>query len=200
MSHRVPLTLFVLDRSPDSMFFFVSEPYRPGLGTDEEQEGFLSRLRFRLHTAYESLRRRFDYEENVCGTLRFASELTLHHPGHIDCSKAQSQLRKFLDGRRGKHRRWVIVDTILALFGALLTPLPGPNIFFIYPAVRALSHYFALRGINNAGSFSEIACCEDDRLSRIQQNVGSLDAVDKEVKELEEQYNIHRLKSLLETL
>jgi hypothetical protein len=182
------------------MFFFVSEPYRPGLGTEEEQKGFIARLRFRLHTAYESLRRRFDYEENVCATLRFASVLTLRHPGQIDCSRAQAQLRAFLDGRHGKHRRWIIVDTVLALFGALLTPLPGPNIFFIYPAVRALSHYFALRGINNAGSLPEIACCEDDTLSRIQQNVRSLDAVAREVKELEEQYNIHRLMSLLETL
>ena len=200
MSHHVPLTLFVLDRPSLPMFFFVSEPPRPGLGPEEPREGFAARLRYRLHTAYESLRRRFDYEENVCATLRFAGELELRHPESIDCSEARAHLEGFLNGRYGKHRRWALIDAILALFGTLMTPLPGPNIFFLYPAVRALSHYFALRGINNARSLAEIACRPDPLLSRIQENVRTLDAVDTEVKELEEHYNIHRLKSLLETL
>jgi len=202
MSHRVPLTLFVLDRSADSagMFFFISEPPRPGLGTEEPDEGFIKRMRFRLHTAYEGLRRRFDYEENLCATLRFAESLELRLPEQLSCSDARSQFEELIEGRHGKHRRWLIIDIVLALFGALLTPLPGPNIFFIYPAVRALSHYFALRGIGNAKGLEEVSCLEDERLSRIQQNVRTLDAVDKEVKELEEQYNIHRLMSLLETL
>ncbi len=199
MSHRVPLTLFVLDRSA-GLFFFISEPTRPGLGSEEPEEGFVKRIRYRLHTAYENLRRRFDYEENLCATLRFAGSLELHHPGQLNCSDARKQFEQLIERQHGKHRRWLIIDTVLALFGVLLTPLPGPNIFFIYPAVRALSHYFALRGIGNVKGLEKISCCVDTRLSRIQQNIRSLDAVDAEVKELEEHYNIHRLMSLLETL
>lgn len=200
MTSRTPLTLLLLIRPSGESFFLVSEPPIEGLGTGEPDRGWLERLRYRLHTAYESLRRRFDYQENVCATLRHASSLRLVHPASISCEEAESRLTAFFDGKFGKHRRWAIIDAVVALFGILLTPVPGPNVFFLYPAVRSLSHYLATRGIRQSRSLGISECEAGKTLTKIQETLSNLDDIEAEVEELGTTYNIHRLRSLLEQI
>ena len=200
MTLHVPLTLMLLVRSSGDSYFLISEPPVEGLGMTEPEKGLIPRLRFRLHTAYEGLRRRFDYQESVCATLRHASSLRLVHPGGVSCEEARMRLNTFLSERARKHRKWIFIDAIVALFGILLTPVPGPNVFFLYPAVRSLSHYLATRGIQRAQSLGVSACDPDGTLTKIQEALYNLDDIEDEVKELGTTYNIHRLRSLLEQI
>jgi hypothetical protein len=200
MTSHFPLTLLLLVRSSAESFFLVSEPPSDGSGMEEPEKGWIARLRFRLHTAYESLKRHFDYQENVCATLRHASSLKMLHPASISSEEARSRLEDFFAVMAGKHRRWAIIDAIVALFGVLLTPVPGPNIFFLYPAVRSLSHYLALRGVRRSQTLGVSSCETDEALTRIQEALNNLDGIEAEVKELGATYNIHRLRSLLEQI
>ena len=200
MTPQFPLTLLLLIRSSAESFFLVSEPPFEEHGTDGTDQGWIAGLRVRLHSAYESLKRRFDYEENVCATLRHASSLRIVHPASVTCDEARKRLETFLLGRMGRHRRWAIIDAVVALFGVLLTPVPGPNVFFLYPAVRSLSHYFAMRGIRRSQVIGVSSCSTDETLTRIQEALYNLDGIEAEVKELGATYNIHRLRSLLEQI
>ncbi len=200
MTSHFPLTLLLLVRSSSESFFLVSEPPSEGLEIDEPEKGRIARLRYRLHTAYESLRRRFDYQENVCATLRHASSLNVVHPASLSCEEARRRLDVFLVEQAGKHRRWAVIDAVVALFGVLLTPVPGPNVFFLYPAVRSLSHYLALRGVRRSRALGVSGCGVDEVLTKIQEALYNLDDVEAEVKELGATYNIHRMRSLLEQI
>ena len=200
MTEHMPLTLLLLIRASGKSFFLVSEPPHEGEEADEIDQGWIARLRRQLHSAYDSLRRRFDYQENVCATLRHASSLRLVHPTSVTCEEALERLEGFFSEKVGKHGRWAIIDTIAALFGVLLTPVPGPNVFFLYPAVRALSHYFAKRGIQRSRALGVDGCDTAETLTKIQEALYNLDDIEAEVKELGATYNIHRLRSLLEQI
>ena len=50
------------------------------------------------------------------------------------------------------HRFWMTGNGILASLGTLLTPIPGPNVFFLYLAVRGYSHYRARAGALRSAS------------------------------------------------
>lgn len=200
MTSYFPLTLLLLVRSSSESFFLVSEPPSEEPGIDEPEKGWIARLRYRLHTSYESLKRRFDYQENVCATLRHAASLKMVHPASVSCEEARKRLETFFDEKASKHRRWTIIDAIVAMFGVLLTPVPGPNVFFLYPAVRSLSHYLALRGVRRSRALGVSTCSTNEILTRVQEALNNLDDIEAEVKELETTYNIHRLRSLLEQI
>jgi hypothetical protein len=200
MTHRSPLTLMLLSTTAGRPYFLLGESAVRPAPAPSAGETRWRRLRARIHDAYESFKRRFDYQENVCATLRHASSLSLVHSPDVAPDEAQSALDAFLRERLLRHRKWRFVDMILALLGTLLTPLPGPNIFFLYPAARALSHHFAVRGVRRARELGPPPTRVDDRLVRIQNRLGALDDVGSEVEELERLYNIHRLRPLLEKI
>lgn len=200
MKDQTPLTLLLLVRDSGESFFLVSEPPDDDPERDDPDRGWISRLRHRLHSAYESLRRRFDYQENVCATLRHASSLKLVHTASISCEEARKRLETFFEEKVGKHRRWTVIDAVVALFGVLLTPVPGPNVFFLYPAVRSLSHYLAMRGIRRSQALGISTCQTGEILAKVQGSLYDLDDIEAEVKELGATYNIDRLRSLLEQI
>ncbi len=108
------------------------------------------RLKQQVVDAYRKLKDQFDYWEGLCADLRHADGVRVVHPSSLSADDAQKKLRDFFDSSYSKHGRWLVVDGVLAGLGAILTPIPGPNIFFFYPAVRALSHYFARAGAARA--------------------------------------------------
>lgn len=165
-----------------------------------EPEGRLARIKQVALSAYESLSHRFDHQENTCAHFRHASELQLIHPDTLDWQQALDEFQGFLKRRQGKHRRWRVINLVVALLGGLLTPLPGPNVFFFYPAARLLGHHFALSGIVRANRLGVASVRGDPLLTRLEQCHQTLDEVDAEVKELEEHYRTHQLRRVLETL
>jgi len=167
--------------------------------TEDTDQGTLEKLKHRIRSAYEKIRHKFDYQENVCSTLRHAESLKLIHPESLDAREVERRFRAFLDFRERKHRRWMIIDGVLALLGSVLTPIPGPNVFFLYPAVRTLSHYLALRGVRKAQNLKMLALEAESVIDRIQLSIDRLESVENEIRDLERRFDLRGLKSLLST-
>ena len=96
-----------------------------------------------------------------------------------------------------KHSRWFWVDAVLAFFGIFLMFLPGPNIFFFYPAIRSFGHYQARNGARNALSLSEVAFKSEPLVDEIRNHLHDLDSVVAAVEQLEARYQMVDLKKLL---
>jgi hypothetical protein len=180
-------------------FFVTGERKHRPAETESSEQGTLEKLKHRVRSAYGKIRHKFDYQENVCSALRHAETLRLVHPESLKQQEAENQFRGFLDSRERKHKRWMIIDGVLALFGSLLTPIPGPNVFFLYPAVRALSHYLALRGVRQAQRLKLLTFEAESVIDRIQLNLERLDNVESEIRELEDRFDLRNLKSILNT-
>jgi len=79
--------------------------------------------------------------------LRGETAARLVHPIEFDGPGALKKARALLTADLGKHRRWCVIDAILAaIFGPLLFFVPGPNFVGFYFFFRAIGHLFALRG------------------------------------------------------
>jgi len=192
------MNLLLFDRAGTD-FFVTGERKRRNIRSDGVDQNILARLQRRVKSAYEAIRHKFDYQENLCSMLRHADSIRLVHSEAISGEDAENRFRWFLDSRERKHKKWMIIDGILALFGSLLTPIPGPNVFFLYPAVRTLSHYLALRGVRRARRLKMLTFEAESVIDRIQSNFDCLDNVDREIRELENRFSLSDLKSLLST-
>jgi len=192
------MNLLIFEREGVDFFITGERRHRP-TETPSSEQGTLEKLKRQVRSAYEKIRHKFDYQENVCSTLRHADSLKLVHPEALDRQEVEDRFRNFLDYRARKHQRWMIIDGVLALLGSLLTPIPGPNVFFLYPAVRALSHYLALRGVRRAQRLKLLTFEAELVIDRIQMNLEKLESLDSEIRELEKRFDLRDLKSLLST-
>jgi uncharacterized protein YajQ (UPF0234 family) len=190
------MNLLLFERGGED-FFVTGERKHHRPESEGADQGTLKRIKHRVRSAYEKIRHKFDYQENVCSTMRHAESLTLVHPESLNAGDVETRFRSFLVFRGQKHKRWMIIDGVLALFGSLLTPIPGPNVFFLYPAVRSLSHYLALRGVRRAQKLKMLSFKAELVIDRIQLNLERLDSVESEIRELEHRFDLRDLKSLL---
>jgi hypothetical protein len=92
------------------------------------------------------------------------------------------------------------MDAVLALLGSLLTPIPGPNVFFLYPAARALSHYFARAGVRKVRHPGVLSFETEPIIDSILRHWDDFDAAAQDIQHLEKQYGFYRLHRLLEKL
>jgi hypothetical protein len=194
-----PLRILFFRANHGAFFVLGESQAHPPLEEIREQ-GFLVTMKYKVHLAYQSLKQKFDPQENVCAGLRHASKLELFHAGSITEEELAHQFSEFLKARISKHRLWLWVDGGLALLGSLLTPIPGPNVFFMYPAVRTLSHYLALKGAKRARHITMLSFRVESLLDRVQNCLDDLTRVENEIQELEEKYHLHNLRYLLEKL
>ena len=94
-------------------------------------------------------------------------------------------------------RKWFIVDAIGAGLGGILTPLPGPNVFFFYPAIRALGHYLVRKGAGHASRLL-LSLNGEPLIDRVEKSgLPDLGRVRGELKLLEERYSMDPLEELL---
>jgi Mitochondrial K+-H+ exchange-related len=105
------------------------------------------------HAYYNKLEDRIDPMERVLKAIGASGDLVVHHQVEID-GIVRSQFRNVLRKQRLKHTFWLCVDGLITAGVVTLTPvlapIPGPNVFFYYPALRLLSHYRAWRGASMA--------------------------------------------------
>lgn len=200
MSKFHPISVLLLHNPRGEPVFLASGRPPAAAPVEPEPSGRLARLREAVHDAYNSLSHRFDHHENLCAQLRHASEIHLIHPDTLGWQQAQQEFQDFLDRRLVKHRLWRLLNALAAAAGVLLTPIPGPNVFFFYPAARVLGHHFARSGVLRAKALGIASIRPEPLLTRLEQHQQTLDEVDAEVKELEEHYRIHQLRRVLETL
>ena len=90
-------------------------------------------------------------EQRLLWHLRHETEVRLVHPDDVSASKAVANARALIGADYAKHRRWFIIDGLIAgVTGPLFFFVPGPNIVSWYFAFRAIGHFFAMRGANQA--------------------------------------------------
>lgn len=155
-------------------------------------------FREKLQHAYQALWEKFDYRERLCAACRNAKQILVIHGDTLSVSDAQLRVMRFFSMQRKKHARWLWIDSILAGLGTLLFFLPGPNIFFLYPAARAFSHYLALKGIQAASQPGILSFQREALVTRIESRLPSLQEVESEISELEQTYRISNLQGVLE--
>ena len=86
-------------------------------------------------------------EQRLLWHLRHETNVRLFHPDELSPTDAVAAAKALVGADYAKHRRWCIVDTIIAgITGPLFFFVPGPNVVSWYFAFRAIGHFFALRG------------------------------------------------------
>ena len=124
------------------------------------------------HGYYVQLEDKIDPAERVLKAMAGANHFVVHHGKAHAETDAQSEFERILKRQRWKHTFWFSIDLIVSPLGVLLTPIPGPNLFFYYPFLRLLSHYRAIRGTASGlhskniefKSLPEPSCVEDNLL------------------------------------
>jgi len=159
--------------------------------------GYWGRLKQKLRSAYETIEERLNHEERFCACLRHATQLRVFSRASDNSEAAEKRFRQFLRLGYSKHSRWFWVDAVLAFFGIFLMFLPGPNIFFFYPAIRSFGHYQARNGARNALSLSEIAFKSEPLVDDIQDHLHDLESVAGAILQLETRYQVDDLKRSL---
>ena len=138
------MNLLVFHNSNGKAYYALEEVKY--LNFSNEKQGRFHQLKSRVLNGYRRLRKRFSYKERMLGNLRHADRLSVFYAQGLDHKKVQRELDQLLQLGYRKHTMWLIIDTSLACLGSLLVWVPGPNIFFFYPAIRALGHYLARKG------------------------------------------------------
>ena len=190
----VTLLLFFKKEKP---FFIASQRILPESGQQSASSEKAIKLKARILEYYNNFKEHFDPQENVCSTLHAANQIVLIHPGNLKPDESSAILENFLKVSRKKHGTWLVVDTILALLGCILTPIPGPNLVFFLPAARAVSHYFAKGGVTTALALEKKDFTTNPLLDTIQENIGNLPGVRDEIAELEELSRCSHIQRLL---
>ena len=156
-----------------------------------------SRLQDQIRTTYRRLEERFDYDERLCSALRQVPELKVHHSTRMDSEAARKLLHRFFARQRLKHSAWLKVDVVLAGLGSLLTPIPGPNVFFFYPAIRAFGHYTALRGVRDPGRLDRASFRPEPLIDQVQMNIDQIEKLRPLLVQLEQRYHLTDLERRL---
>ena len=190
------MNLLVL-RSPEGGTHFVLQQVERPDSAESQKGSWWTRLRSRIVDGYRRLRQHFAYQERMLGQLRHAEQLSLYHavsfePDHVE----KALLKHFRAGYR-KHTRWFLVDAIVAGLGAILFWLPGPNVFFFYPAIRALGHYLARKGARHAFGLP-MSINSEPLIDKVEKSgLPDLGRVRGELKLLEARYSMDPLEDLL---
>lgn len=103
-----------------------------------------------LSQAISFLRRGVDPSEPLLHALRTASRIEVLFPPQAGLRRTRRYLRRFLRVRLAAHRLGLLLNVALLPLTALLTLLPGPNVFFFWNAYRLLAHALCGSGASHA--------------------------------------------------
>ena len=113
------------------------------LGALENPKGWLGSTIGRI---WVRLQRLISPDEHLLRRLRHADSLTIDHPARMASEVVASLWSALIAKRARKHRLWMVVDGSLAIPGAFLAILPGPNLLGYWLAYRAVLHLLAVLG------------------------------------------------------
>jgi hypothetical protein len=82
--------------------------------------------------------------------MRRQHEAVAVHPQDVTGEAAMAIVRPAMQADYEKHRRWLVIDTLLLVLSGLLMLVPGPNVLAYYFAFRVVGHYFSMRGARQA--------------------------------------------------
>jgi len=75
-------------------------------------------------------------------------KIQIFHSGRLEEKRIRTKFYFFLQKQRTKHIFLLIGETLLLPISGLAALLPGPNVFFGVLALLMITHWQALRGIN----------------------------------------------------
>ena len=160
--------------------------------------GIIGRLKRRTYDTYRNLVSKLDYHERLCSQLRHPPDLRIYHPPGVDPEEARNKLLNFMNSCIKKHTIWTWINGVIAVLGIILAPVPGPNVFFFYPAARSLGHYFARTGARRVLRREDLRFQVEPLIDEVQtllkENPGEAKSA---ILELEQRYNLEDLETLL---
>ena len=193
------MNLLLLESPSGKVYPVLEIPPRTATSTQQESVEPGS-LKTKLYRGYQKLEERLDYHELLCSALRQADRLRILHGCELEQGDIKCRLAAFFARARRKHSRWLLANTTLALLGILLTPIPGPNVFFLYPAIRAYGHYCARKGVINYQKLGMIQFETDALIDQIQSQIDRPEVIRPVIKKLEDRYNLVNLEERLTPL
>lgn len=115
---------------------------------------WLGRVLERAYHYYQRLEDKIDPAERAIKALAGCDRIRVYCSQRQKDGRAHDRFRQMLMWQRWKHTVWLFIDGILTVGVVALTPvlapIPGPNVFFYYPALRLMSHFRAQLGARRA--------------------------------------------------
>jgi hypothetical protein len=85
-------------------------------------------------------------EQRLLWHMRRQHEAVIVHPVDLAGDAAETTVRRAMQVDFEKHRRWLVIDSVLMVLSGALILVPGPNVLGYYFAFRVVGHYFSMRG------------------------------------------------------
>lgn len=104
------------------------------------------KLKLSVYSLYKKSEAKFPLKERLCASFYTTREIKIYYPAGHSLFEATKAWEHYLLKEQSRQRFWTYLDLLLSGLGGLMMPLPGPNVFFYYPAVRTFSHYRAWKG------------------------------------------------------
>lgn len=89
-------------------------------------------------------------EQRLLWHVRRQETASAVYPDDLSVEAAREILRASMQADFEKHRKWLIIDTLLMIASGLLILIPGPNIIGYYLAFRVVGHFLSMRGALHA--------------------------------------------------
>jgi hypothetical protein len=156
------------------------------------------------HDYYVRLEDRIDPVERVLKAVACSAALNLYYAPSADEAEIRARFSAMLRKQRIKHTFWLCVDSLIGsvviVFTPILAPIPGPNVFFYYPALRVLSHYRALKGARQGLSAIPVEFMRMPELAELESNLRASEIDNSAVRAFAEKLQIPGLARFLERL
>lgn len=112
----------------------------------EPPQGLIARLNARFRrTIAETIA-----EQRLLWHLRRQTRATAVHPSDLTDPGVLPVVQSNMRSDYEKHRRWLVINTLVFMVSGLLTILPGPNLIAYYFAFRLVGHFLSMRGARQA--------------------------------------------------
>jgi hypothetical protein len=163
----------------------------------------MSRLIRAVRDGYYELQNRLDPMEQVCKRMRHAGPMRVFFSSALSESEARAKLKSLLVGQRIRHGAWMIFDGLLALgmlpLTPILAPIPGPNLFFYYPALRTFSHWLAWQGVLDALRRMPPQLVAQEEIAGLEEAIGRRGVVESqtEIRDLASRLKLEQLPEFI---
>jgi hypothetical protein len=118
------------------------QEHRKAEGRGDSPRGWMGRLQQRsLAWIAERIA-----EQRLLWHLRKMTAVVAVHPPDMSFDQVMTLIRRLLAQDQDRHRRWLVIDTLLLIVSGVVAIVPGPNMLAYFFAFRVVGHYFSMRG------------------------------------------------------
>jgi hypothetical protein len=85
-------------------------------------------------------------EQRLLWNLRGQTTAVAAYPQDMSFDQVMTLIRRMLQRDYERHRRWLVVDSLLLVVSGIFMIVPGPNLLAYYFLFRAGGHFLSMRG------------------------------------------------------